>query len=567
MPSIFKIPTKQENIQMQIIDDVLYFNNKTHVLTLDLNNQITSHCNLLEDIKFFKRKEFFTVACTDKRIYILKDNEIITTFNKAVSACDVHNNLLFLGEKHTNLFEVWEISSEYKFQMFKKLFSYNKFNGAILKINKTGENTFLLAAEDNTVREYDHLNHTVKRIWKSKTQIYDVNVINGKNTIISKQGIVYDGQIEKHDFITNASIHKNNCVLFTKDKEMLFYKENKMILKITHEVNKIIQTVLLNNFTVYFTTEEFLYVFDTQANVLLQRIPLKNVINYATIKRKQFGYKTAKEFTFCVLECKVNEFNAISIYEGNKLINLIEDTNFKGKNIFVENNALILVGSNGYVGMCNYEDKILFNHYYLNCKVMDAKYDEKVLCISCDSTEIKIVIENKVARSLKFDKIFQFELYKNKIFTQVEERKISIYDIIQEKEVFFELENNIESFTVKDNKIVIRDKSGLRIFNYLMHTEVFLDIYRKDITHFDMNMVNIIYVTEGGELFVNGKKRRTYGKNNLIKKISHENNKIFVLGETGLEILREEESKVEDKKEEDKNMDNLYLIKALLKNK
>ena len=113
-----KIPSmiRNNNLNMFVYNDILYFINNDTVCLLHRDNKITIYLQLENDIKFFTKGNIFDVAATDDKIYVIYKNEIVTTMKKKITALKVDDYYIYIGNGH--LFEIWEISKKYKFQMF-----------------------------------------------------------------------------------------------------------------------------------------------------------------------------------------------------------------------------------------------------------------------------------------------------------------------------------------------------------------------------------------------------------------------------------------------------------------
>ncbi|OQS55675.1 hypothetical protein EHP00_1381 [Ecytonucleospora hepatopenaei] len=578
----FKIPANERIFTMQLYKNNIYFNSDNQICKLDSDYSIHSILQAENKIKFYKLGDYFDVVFLETKMLVMKDNEVICSMNKSITCAATYLNYILLGEKDTNKFEVWEVSKTYSFQMFRKVFSYNQFNNKIKGIERFGD-IFMIWSDDNSVKEFDLGNKKIKNVWNSKALVLKSLKHEGFNIFINSKSIIYDGQIIKHGNILKADFCGDKIILLTGDNEIILYKmevkenmytkketskvlEIKVIMTISHEIPEKIYKCVLNNYLLYLKTENFFIVFDLQANAIIQQIYLGEILQCKALKIKEFGQDKQKNLLFCL-----SKGGKVILYDFNKYKGIIEDKDFKGGDIFVFNQVLMFVGSNGYVGMWNFEDRVLFNSFYLNCNVKSAQFSDDFLCISCGN-RLQVYHNGKNIKTLTYDNIFKFRIYKGKTYTQISEQQISVYDILQDKEVFFEMENNILDFIVKERNIVLRDKTGIRVFDFLSFSETFLDVYGSNITFFDFSCDTIIYLTDDNKLFLKEKKEILKSdfqvaefKDKKCMDITLTDFGYFLVFENeGVDVYYKEWIEKSKIQETNLNMENGYLVRALL---
>ena len=569
----FTIPASYNDSKIFYYNNELLLSAHNTIIKISRSNMFSNVVTIQDNIIHFLILNHLKLICSEKKIYLIKNNTIIANFKREVTCINSIDDFKFVIGYNNNL-EIWEIPTTYKFMMFNRMKAYKIHNNKIIGIININ-NKLISWSNDLTVKETSLETDKTRIIWKSKTQILYCTKIQNEYIIVNTTSIIIIDEITnnikniiKIDEIIIKSISYNNLlVIITKNNTIIVYKDMKEIIKINWEKKEFIESIALDNYLLGIKTTTYLYNFDLQLNLLLQEIPICHILYYNIIKTTDYITETNKN----IIIIGINN-NNIVLLEDNKLEIDLKDNEFKGQLIgfCCTKNILYIISNKGYISLWNYHDKIKFKSFTIEKPIIKCTYINDILICQTDVNTLILIENGCIIDSFQFNGILLFNSYNNAIYVLTNENIIIKQPLFNTNHKIFTYEKTIVDFKVKYNKLIIKDfNNSISIYNattFKFETNYLISTNNKnDLLLYDFDINNLYYIINN-QLYINGKIINSVKLYNP-KNIQTENGYILILDDSGLIIYNYKVQNTNNLINTNCNIiyqDNYYLTAVLL---
>lgn len=495
-------------------DGSLYFPVGTHLLKYSKNrySRISGVEGTILDFSVGER--LFII--TEDRMYMNNESTIIRSLKGRFSCITTSSSLIALGS--SNVLEIWHIPTEFKFTMFKQ---HSRNFGHFMEITSIefiNENLLVTTSKDCTVRVFDILSNTSRRVCNTIGIPVSAHVISSTNmeiAVVCEDGAVLYYTLEDEDVVPNGKIYTGSKVLasghyldFTAisldkdDENLVVYKGPEKVYSASISY-KIIGISMFGE-SIAVRGNGFVGVYDLMANSFVFELDLPKIVSMDVHKE------------LVVAGCSDKK---VRVYDEHRCIQVFSDPNVTHAvfSVHILRNSVVCVYINGRVSVWDLKNGVCYRSFEISLRVSASEVSsDGLLLFLADFNHYTIRVVD-LQRSKEVDTltghagpIFRMRWNQDSLYSVSYDNSIRKWNVCFQSMALLQLEKMVTGFSVRSNKICIATTNEITIydnnFNYERSVKVALKARKKNeafvsekpVEHADFTFDNK-FVIIGGE--------------------------------------------------------------------